>query len=131
MTVLNLREILAECARQREEYETLLRELVEIPSISSDPEREPDVHRAAVRAAELIGKFGGTSSILHSNTNVPFVHGSFFSSSKNIQSSRFITILMSFPLQKKRNLGKLSLLFFPNKVTGILDAVQRMIKGLP
>ena len=82
MTVLNLREILAECAQQREEYETLLRELVEIPSISSDPEREPDVHRAAVRAAELIGKFGGTSSIIHSNTNVPFVHGSFFSSSK-------------------------------------------------
>lgn len=79
---LNLREILSECNQQREEYETLLHELVEIPTVSNDPERENDIHRCAVRASELIGQFGGTSSILHSQSNVPFVHGSFFSSSK-------------------------------------------------
>jgi acetylornithine deacetylase/succinyl-diaminopimelate desuccinylase-like protein len=80
---LNLQEILSEASRQREEYENLLREFVEIPSVSNDPEHAEDVHRCAIRAGEVIRKFGGSSSILHTQKNVPFVHGTFFSSSRN------------------------------------------------
>jgi acetylornithine deacetylase/succinyl-diaminopimelate desuccinylase-like protein len=79
---LNLQEILSEASRQREDYENLLREFVEIPSVSNDPEHTEDVHRSAIRAADLIREFGGSSSIIHSQNNVPFVHGTFFSSSR-------------------------------------------------
>ncbi|HSE40149.1 MAG TPA: M20/M25/M40 family metallo-hydrolase [Acidobacteriota bacterium] len=78
---LDLQEILSEASKQREEFESLLRELIEIPSVSSDPEHESDVHRSADRAAEIIRQFGGSSSIIHSQTNIPFVHGNFFSAS--------------------------------------------------
>jgi acetylornithine deacetylase/succinyl-diaminopimelate desuccinylase-like protein len=79
MKPLNLQEILSEAYRARDEYENYLRDLVEIPTISNDPERKSDIERCASRAAELIRQFGGEASILHSQTGAPFVHGTFFS----------------------------------------------------
>ena len=74
MKSLNLQEILSEASRARDEYENYLRELVEFPSISNDPERKEDISRCASRAAELIRQFGGEASILHSQNGAPFVH---------------------------------------------------------
>jgi acetylornithine deacetylase/succinyl-diaminopimelate desuccinylase-like protein len=77
MKSLNLQEILSEVYRARDEFENYLRELVEFPSISNDPERKEDISRCASRAAELIRQFGGEASILHAQNGAPFVHGAF------------------------------------------------------
>ncbi len=83
MNKLNLQDILSHASRERAEYEEYLREFVEIPTVSNNPERNQEVHRCACRAAELIRQFGGEASILHSQSGVPFVHGSFSSDGKN------------------------------------------------
>lgn len=83
MKSLNLQEILSEASRARDEYENYLRELVEIPTISNDPERKDDISRCASRATELIRQFGGEASILHSQNGTPFVHGTFSTYAKN------------------------------------------------
>jgi acetylornithine deacetylase/succinyl-diaminopimelate desuccinylase-like protein len=83
MKSLNLQEILSEAYRARSEYEDYLRELVEIPTVSNDPERQQEISRCASRAAELIRQFGGEASILHSQNGTPFVHGIFSSDRKN------------------------------------------------
>src|SRR2546423_3973075 len=62
--------------KERDHFEGTLRELVEIPTVSADPDRVQDIRRAADRAAELIREFGGEPTILET-AGYPLVHGRF------------------------------------------------------
>jgi acetylornithine deacetylase/succinyl-diaminopimelate desuccinylase-like protein len=59
---------------RRVEFERLLQQLVEIPSVSTDPERRGDVERAAEAAAAMIRGFGGTVRV-HRAGPAPLVVG--------------------------------------------------------
>jgi len=61
---------------QRALFEKTLKEFVEIPSVSSEPERLPEIRRCAKLAAKTIRDFGGKASILETPGN-PLVHGRF------------------------------------------------------
>lgn len=61
---------------EREKFEKALQELVEIPSVSAEPERKQDIRRCAEAAAELIRDFGGEAAILETDGN-PLIHGTF------------------------------------------------------
>src|SRR5690242_20134966 len=70
------KSLLAFTARERDRFENTLREFVEIPTVSADPDRQPDIRRCADRAAQLIRDFGGEATILETAGN-PLVHGRF------------------------------------------------------
>jgi acetylornithine deacetylase/succinyl-diaminopimelate desuccinylase-like protein len=53
-----------------------LKELVDIPSVSMDPNCKKDITKTAVRAKELINKFGATAEIILTDGN-PVVIGKF------------------------------------------------------
>jgi acetylornithine deacetylase/succinyl-diaminopimelate desuccinylase-like protein len=61
---------------QRAPFEAALKEFVEIPSVSSEPERLPEIRRCAELAAKTIRDHGGQASILETPGN-PLVHGRF------------------------------------------------------
>jgi len=61
---------------QREAFEAELRTLVEIPSVSSDPQRAPEIRRCAEAAVDLFRRHGGTAEILETDGN-PLVLGRF------------------------------------------------------
>lgn len=60
----------------RAEFERALASLVEIPSVSAEPEHRPDLDRAAVRAAEILTALGGQAEILET-PGAPLVTGGF------------------------------------------------------
>ncbi len=60
----------------RNEFESNLKTLVDIPSVSMDPGRKPDIHRCAEAAAALLGKMGATAEIVSTKGN-PVVVGQF------------------------------------------------------
>lgn len=68
-------------AGERDRFEQTLREIVEIPSVSSEPHRKADVRRCADAAAQLIRDSGGDARILETPGH-PIVHGSFTVSKK-------------------------------------------------
>ncbi len=71
------REELRSYARaRRSEYEQVLEKIVEIPSVSVDPERKADVRRAAKYAVSLLESFGA-SARLHETRGHPIVHARF------------------------------------------------------
>jgi hypothetical protein len=51
-------------ASQRDAFEAKLKKFVEIPTVSSEPERQPDIRRMAEVAAQTIRELGGEASIL-------------------------------------------------------------------
>jgi acetylornithine deacetylase/succinyl-diaminopimelate desuccinylase-like protein len=61
---------------ERGRFEAALRELVEIPSVSAEPERAADIRRCAETAARFIREHGGEASVLETEGN-PIVHGRF------------------------------------------------------
>src|SRR5258708_19136666 len=69
--------LIAFAKRERDAYEKTLKELVEIPSVSSEPARVGDIRRCADYAAGLIRLFGGEAKVLETSGN-PIVHGRFF-----------------------------------------------------
>jgi acetylornithine deacetylase/succinyl-diaminopimelate desuccinylase-like protein len=68
-------------ARERDRFEETLRQFVEIPSVSAEPERAGDIRRCAEASAQLIRDFGGQPKILKTAGN-PIIHGRFKVSSK-------------------------------------------------
>src|ERR1051325_9319003 len=70
------KSLLAFAKQQREQFESTLREFVETPSVSSEPERQPDIRRMAELAAKTIGECGGEAAILETDGN-PLVYGRF------------------------------------------------------
>src|SRR5438128_10262788 len=73
---IDKKSLVAFAKNERDRYENTLRELVEIPTVSSEPQRQPDIRRCAERAAQLVREFGGTAKILETDGN-PLVHGRF------------------------------------------------------
>ena len=67
---------------KRPSFESELRTLVEIPSISSDPERGGDIRRCAEAAADLFRRYGGEAEILETEGN-PLILGRFQSDSSH------------------------------------------------
>lgn len=61
-------------ASQRSAFETRLRQLVEIPSVSSEPDRKQDVRRAAEAGARIIREFGGEARVIDTEGH-PVVFG--------------------------------------------------------
>lgn len=70
------KELTRWAASQRADFEATLKELVETPSVSADPDRANDIRRAAELAANKIREFGGEASILET-AGYPLVHGRF------------------------------------------------------
>jgi len=70
------KSLIAFAQSQRDRFEATLRAFVETPSVSSEPERLPDIGRMAELAAKTITDFGGQASILETDGN-PLVHGRF------------------------------------------------------
>ena len=71
------RESLKEYAgKTREEFEKALGDLVEIPSVSGQPERKADVRRAAEYAVGLLESFGATAKLYETGGH-PIVYGRF------------------------------------------------------
>jgi acetylornithine deacetylase/succinyl-diaminopimelate desuccinylase-like protein len=64
-------------AKERGHFEDLLRDFVEVPSISADPERKPDVERCAELGAATIRALGGKAGIHRVPGGNPIVLGSF------------------------------------------------------
>jgi acetylornithine deacetylase/succinyl-diaminopimelate desuccinylase-like protein len=73
---LDKKSLLDFADRERDSFEAALKEFVEIPTVSSEPERKVDIVRCAARAAELIREFGGVAEVLETSGN-PLVHGRF------------------------------------------------------
>lgn len=61
----------------REEYESLLKQFVEIPTVSSDPKHLPDIKRGADFAVKLVKSFGGKAKIYKTDKGNPVVHAKF------------------------------------------------------
>ena len=71
------REALAQfAAESRAAFEAELKTLVEIPSISADPDHQGDIRRCAEAARSLFERHGGKAEILETSGN-PFIHGWF------------------------------------------------------
>src|SRR5437867_753047 len=68
--------LVAFAKRERDRFEQTLKEFIEIPTVSSDPARQPDIRRCAELAAQTIRDFGGEPAILETAGN-PIVHGRF------------------------------------------------------
>ncbi len=73
---LDKKSLTAYANDQRDAFETALKELVEIPSVSSEPDRKGEVRRCAERAAQLVRDFGGQAELLETAGN-PLVFGRF------------------------------------------------------
>jgi acetylornithine deacetylase/succinyl-diaminopimelate desuccinylase-like protein len=79
--ILDKKSLVAFANKERDHFEAVLRDFVEIPTVSAEPERAADIRRCAERAAATIREFGGQSSILETD-GYPLVHGRFDSGSK-------------------------------------------------
>ncbi|HUR80180.1 MAG TPA: M20/M25/M40 family metallo-hydrolase, partial [Thermoanaerobaculia bacterium] len=68
-------------ASEREQFEDTLKQFVEIPSVSAEPERAGDIRRCADAAAQLIRDFGGEAKIVETD-GYPLIHGKFTAGKK-------------------------------------------------
>lgn len=63
--------------RQRAPFEDALRRFVEVPSVSADPARKPDIERVAELGAQTIRDFGGRAELHRAAGGTPVVLGAF------------------------------------------------------
>lgn len=63
-------------------YETLLKEFVEIPTVSMDPTSASDMKRGVQKAAETIREFGGKVRVIETR-GYPVIHGTFHHSRRS------------------------------------------------
>jgi acetylornithine deacetylase/succinyl-diaminopimelate desuccinylase-like protein len=61
---------------ERDRFEQTFERFVQIPSVSSDPDRQRDIRRCAELAAQTIRDFGGEPKIIETAGN-PIIHGKF------------------------------------------------------
>src|SRR5204863_4926069 len=62
--------------RERDRFEQKLKDFVEIPTVSADPNRQRDIRRCADLAMQTIREFGGEPWMIETAGN-PIVHGRF------------------------------------------------------
>ena len=63
-------------AKSRDEFEQILKKIVEIPTVSVEPDRKAEVRRGAEYAISLLESFGAKAT-LHETAGHPIVHGRF------------------------------------------------------
>src|SRR5437762_6310681 len=61
---------------ERDQFERTLKQFVEVPSVSSEPDRHRDIRRCAELAAQTIRDYGGEPKILET-AGYPIIHGRF------------------------------------------------------
>ncbi len=60
--------------KNRDQFETLLKEFVEVQTVSSDPSRKAAIQEGAKLACDTVRRFGGEASVIETDGN-PIVHG--------------------------------------------------------
>jgi acetylornithine deacetylase/succinyl-diaminopimelate desuccinylase-like protein len=80
--MIDKKSLVAFANKERDRFETALRQFVETPTVSADADRLPDIRRCAELAASTIRDFGGEADILETDGN-PIIHGR-FNSGKNL-----------------------------------------------
>ena len=78
--MIEKKSLVAFANKERDRFETALRQFVDIPTVSADADRLPDIRRCAELAASTIRDFGGEADILETDGN-PIIHGRFNSGS--------------------------------------------------
>jgi acetylornithine deacetylase/succinyl-diaminopimelate desuccinylase-like protein len=73
---LDKKSLVAFANKERDRFETALRQFVDIPTVSADADRLPDIRRCAELAASTIRDFGGEADVLETEGN-PIIHGRF------------------------------------------------------
>ena len=73
---LDKKSLTAYAEGERARFESTLKEWVEIPTVSAEPDRKNDIRRMAEVAARTVRDFGGKAEILETAGN-PIVHGTF------------------------------------------------------
>ncbi len=73
---MNKSELQRFAKNERARFEAALKQFVEVPSVSSEPDRQRDIRRCAELAAQTIRDFGGEPKILETKGN-PIIHGRF------------------------------------------------------
>ena len=73
---IDKKPLVAFANKERDRFETALRQFVDIPTVSADESRLPDIRRCAELAASTIRDFGGEADVLETDGN-PIVHGRF------------------------------------------------------
>src|SRR3954465_1356518 len=73
---LEKKPLVAFANNERDRFESPLRQFVDIPTVSADADRLPDIRRCAELAASTIRDFGGEADILETEGN-PIIHGRF------------------------------------------------------
>src|SRR5882724_8045683 len=76
-TELNRDQLFSFANSHRDEYESLLREFVETPTVSCDPAHAPDIQKGVELTVETIKKYGGNAEIHRARQGNPVVHGVF------------------------------------------------------
>jgi acetylornithine deacetylase/succinyl-diaminopimelate desuccinylase-like protein len=75
------KSLAAWAAGERDRFEETLKQFVEIPSVSADPNHTGDIRRCAEAAVALLKELGGEAKILETN-GYPIVHGRFQTDAK-------------------------------------------------
>ena len=75
-TDLSRSELAAHAERVRKEFEETFRSFVEVPSVSMDPERKPDIQRMSDLAQATLRGMGADVQVIATKGN-PIVHGRF------------------------------------------------------
>ena len=76
-TTLKRDTLLSFANSHREEYETLLRRFVELPTVSVDPGHLDDIKKGVELTVETIEGFGGKTEVYRAEKGNPVVHGVF------------------------------------------------------
>jgi len=73
---LDKKEILAFAEKEKRAYEETLKQFVDVPTVSAQPEHRKDIARGVELAVETIRRFGGKAEVL-ATAGFPIVHGVF------------------------------------------------------
>lgn len=76
-TSLNRDALISFAKNHREEYESLLRNFVETPTVSCDPSHANDITKGVELTVKTIEKYGGKTEVLKVEKGNPVVHGVF------------------------------------------------------
>jgi len=80
---LNRDSLLSFANSHRDEYESLLRRFVELPTVSVDPNHLEDIRKGVELTAETIEGYGGKAEIYRAEKGNPVIHG-VFGNDKNL-----------------------------------------------
>ncbi len=76
-TELNRDQLFSFADTHRDEFEALLKEFVETPTVSCDPAHAADIQRGVELTVETIKKYGGNPEIYQAGKGNPVIHGVF------------------------------------------------------